>query len=188
MRDYLNRCLSITVICASVVLIGAIDQMTKDALKVQHILRTIEIHPARSDSKNFTAEVTEKELNAYIAYRLAQEKNPPVNSLKVGLLGSNHIWGKIRFDAEQLTLGVFLGEELDFDFKGILYTRNGSARLDLTDLQLFGQPVDVQVLDSIVKTVALNYGTQSGGIGDWYEMPKGIKWILINKGKAVLYY
>jgi hypothetical protein len=165
-----------------------LDEDGKDALKVKHILRTIEMHPSRPGSKNFTAEVTEKELNAYIAYCLAQEKNPFINSLKVDLLDNNHIWGKIKFNAEQLNLDLFLGENLDFDFKGILYTRNGAARIDLADLQLYGQPVDPQLLDSIVKTVALSYGTQSGGIGDWYEMPKGVKRIIIHKGKAVLYY
>jgi hypothetical protein len=188
MRSCLKWCVSIGVICIGVVLTGAIDQTTRDALKVKHLLRTIEIQSTRTDGKNLAAEVTEKELNAYIAYSLEQEKSALVNTLHVGLMDNNHIRGKVRFDAKLLNFGGFLGEDLDFDFTGILYTRNGAARLDLTEVWLSGQPVDPQLLDSIVKTAALNYGTESGGIEDWYEMPKGIKRADIHKGRAVLHY
>ena len=188
MKGFLNWPGSIAVICCAMLLIGAIDQMTKDALKVKHILRTIERQPPRSDSKDLTAEVTEKELNAYIAHRLAQEKNPLINSLKVDLLENNHVRGKIRFDAEHLNLGLLLGDNLDFDFKGILYTRNGAARLDLIALYLGGQPVKPQVLDFVISTAARYYGSEVGGIGDWYELPKGIKRIMVTKAKAVAYY
>ena len=118
MRDYLDWRGSIAVFCCAVFMIGGIDQMTKDALKVKHLLRTIEMQPPRSDGKDLTAEVTEKELNAYIAHRLAQEKRPLFNSLKIDLLEDNHIRGRLTFDAEGLNLGVLLGENLDFDFKG----------------------------------------------------------------------
>ncbi len=188
MKKFLNRYGSIAVFCSALVLIGGIDQVTKDALKVKHILRTIERHPSRSDSKELTAEITEKELNAYIAHRLAQEKKPLFKYLKVDLLDNNHVRGRLNFDAEHLNLGVLLGENLDFDFKGIFYTRNGAARVDLISLHLGGQPVKPQVLDFVLSTAALVYGTNSGSINDWYVLPKGIKRIIGYKAKAVLCY
>ena len=188
MRDYLDWRGSIAVFCCAVFMIGGIDQMTKDALKVKHLLRTIEMQPPRSDGKDLTAEVTEKELNAYIAHRLAQEKRPLFNSLKIDLLEDNHIRGRLTFDAEGLNLGVLLGENLDFDFKGMLTTRDGAARLNLISLHLFGQPVKPQVLDFVLITAAMVYGTESGSIDDWYELPKGIKRIVVTKAKAVAYY
>lgn len=170
------------------VLTGGIDQTTKDALKVRHILRTIERQPPRSDPGELAARVTEKELNAYIAYRLAREERPFIDTLEIDLMDGNHVGGRLTFDARRLNLDTLLGTELVFDFKGILDTRDGAARLDFISLQLNGQPVKPQVLDFVIGTAALVYGMESGGSGDWYELPKGIKRIMVNKAVAVLYY
>lgn len=188
MRDYYKWLGSIAVICLAVVLTGGIDQTTKDALKVKHILRTIERQHPRSDGRDLTAEVTEKELNAYIANRLAQEKRPVVKSLKVDLLDRNHVQGKIRFAVDFINLADLLGDDLDFDFKGIFYTRDGAARLDLISLHLCGQPVKPQVLDYVLSTAARYYGAELGSSSDWYKLPKGIKRISVNQAQAVLYY
>jgi hypothetical protein len=187
-RNGLNWRELIALIGCAVLLIGAIDQTTKDALKVRHILRTIAEHPPRSDTQALSAEVTEKELNAYIAYRLAIEKEPVCDGLTVNLLEHNHVRGKIRFDAQRLSLDTLLGENLDFDFKGVFLTRDGAARIDLISLQLNGQPVNPQVLDFVIHTAGLVYRTESSGVDDWYELPKGIKRIQVNKANAVLYY
>lgn len=188
MKDCLNWRGATALFCCAVILIGGIDQMTKDALKVKHILRTIEKQPPRSDNSDLTAEVTEIELNAYIAYRLTQEKNPYISSITVDLLDNNHVRGKIKFDAQRLNLGALLGTDLNFDFKGIFQTRDGAAHLDLISLHLGGQSVKPQVLDFVMSTAALVYGTDSGSIADWYELPKGIKRIAVDKANAVLYY
>ena len=187
-RNYRDWCGLIAVLGCAVLLIGAIDQATKDALTVRHILRIIAEQPPRSDTQELSAEVTERELNAYIGYRLAQEKEPVCDSLTVSLLDNNHVRGKIRFDAQRLNLEPLLGENLDFDFKGVFLTRNGAARIDLVSLQLNGQPVNPQVLDFVIHTAALVYRTESSGIGDWYELPKGIKRISGHRAKAILYY
>jgi hypothetical protein len=178
----------IALLGCALLLIGAIDQTTKDALAVRHILRVIAEQPPRSDTRELSAEVTEKELNAYIAYRLAQEEEPVCDSLTVKLLDGNHVNGKMRFDAQRLNLETLLGENLVFDFQGIILTRDGAARIDLVSLQLNGQPIDPQVLDFVIHTAALVYRTESSGIGDWYELPKGIKRVDIREANAVLYY
>lgn len=185
MKKALNRCLSITAVWICVVLTGgAIDQMTRDALKVQTLLKTIETQPAGPEGKSSTTEVTENEINAYIAYSIAREQSPYIHSVNVGLLENNHVRGNIKCNGSV----VFLDEDLNFDFKGILHTRNGEARLDFTDLRLDGQPVDPQLLDSIVKSIASSNGGPPAGIEDWYELPKGIKRITTKNGKAILYY
>ena len=85
-------------------------------------------------------------------------------------------------------LRPLLGDNLDFEFSGIFYTRNGAARLDLISLYLGGQSVKPQVLDFVLSTAARYYGTEFGGTGDWYELPKGIKRIMVTKAKAIAYY
>jgi hypothetical protein len=188
MKGYSNWFSSIVVILFAVVLVGAIDQMTKDALKVKDILRKIEKHPHKENSKEQIAEVSEKELNSYIAYELAQDKDNPVNSLIVDLLEKNHIQGKIALNAQKLNLGIVFGDDLGFDFNGFVHSRDGKARFELTALQLNGKPVKPQLLDYVIKAAELYYGTELGRVDDWYEMPEGIKRVAVTNGKAILYY
>jgi hypothetical protein len=176
------------VICLALLLVGAIDQKNRNALKIEQLLKKIENHDSRTDSRGRTAEVTERELNDYIGYRLTQEKRPIINSLNVKLLEKNHVQGKIIFDARQLNLGLFFGEALDFDFKGMVHSRRGAARLDLSTLYLNGRPVSTQTLDMVLGAIALYNETEPSRIDDWYALPKGIKRIVVKKGRAALYY
>jgi len=188
MNARLKPCAAIPAFLLAVFLVGVIDQSTKDALKVGHLLRTIAAAPSVDPGTIRSADVTEVELNAYIAYRLAQEQTPLVKRLTVNLMENNHIRGKISFDALALKLDKLLGENLDFDFRGIIFTRNGAARLELIALELCGQPVNPQVFDFVIHTASLVAHQESSSIGDWYELPKGIKEILIGRAKAVVYY
>lgn len=188
MKFYFRQFGLIPLLGIALMLMGGIDQTTKDALKVKHILRTIQRTPQRADSQDLTAEVTEKEVNAYIAYRLAREEDPIVDDLVVNLLGDNQIQGNVRIKADQLNLGGLLGQDLNFDFKGIVQTRNNAARLNLTDLYLDGYAVQPQVLDFVISSAGALYNTDVGRLGDWYALPKGIKRIMLKPAKAIIYY
>lgn len=189
MKNMPKKLIGILIVLAAVVLLGGIDQTTKDALKVQHILKTIERSPKRANStEELSAEVTEKEVNAYITYRLAREKDPIINQLTVNLLGANQIQGKVSFSANQLNLGGIFGDNLDFNFIGAVQTRNNAARLNLTALSLGGYDVEPQVLNFVLSSAAAVYGTEVGGVEEWYALPKGIKRIRVQKAKAIIYY
>jgi hypothetical protein len=179
---------SIALLCVAVFLNGGIDQATKDALKVRHLLATIENHAAASGGGERSADVSEKELNAYIAYRLAQDKQALINHLTLILLDHNRVRGSMHMDAQQLNLGPLFGDDLDFDFRGNVRTRGGAGRLDLASLRLNGYPVKPAVLDLVLRAAARYYQTQIGGIDEWYRLPKGIKRIAVKRGRAVLYY
>jgi hypothetical protein len=187
MKRLLNWCGSAAVLCLAVFLIGATDQMTREALKVEHLLGTIERQSPRAGAGDLSVMVTESELNAYIAYRLAQEK-AQINGLDVDLLPNNHVQGNISLDAQDLSLDAILGEYLNFHVKGILVARNGAARLDLISVQLNGRPVKPQVLDFVLDTAARYGGADPGSSDGWYELPKGIKRIAVRQDRAILYY
>ena len=180
--------LLLLVFSAGLLMMGSLDESTRDALKVQDLLKTIEKAGQQADSKPLTAEVSEKEVNAYIAYRLANEKDSVVNSLTVGLLDNNQVQGKIRFDGDRLSFGRLFGDSLTFDFQGIIHTRNQAARLDLTTLSLGGYAVDPKVLDVVLNSAGTLYKTDVGRVGDWYALPKGIKRVTVQKAKAIIYY
>ena len=188
MRHYLNWYHLIIIICCVGGIIGGIDQRTKNALKVQHVLRTIERHAPKSGRKNLSEKVTQPELNDYIAYRLAREKRSLVRKFNVDLLQNNNVQGRLRLDAGQLNLGLLFGKVMDFDFKGTVQTRDGAGRIDLAALQLNGQPIKPQMLDLVFRAVSAYYGTELGRIEDWYKLPKGVKRITVHQGWADLSY
>jgi hypothetical protein len=177
----------LSVLILAIALIGGIDQVTKNALKVQQILNNFETQRPTSKNRKLTAEVTQTELNAYIKHRLTQDKDPCIKGLQVVLLEDNHVRGKLRSNSRPFNLSFLFGDILDFDFKGILYTRKGKARLALNALELNGQPIKPEMLDLILSAAAQFNGTPPARIGDWYELPKGIHRITVNNGKAVLY-
>ena len=186
-RD-LNRYGSAAIFCLAVIQIGATDHVTREALKVERLLQTIERQSSRSDARGLSAIVTESELNAYIAYRLVQEKSAYIDSLDVDLQPNNHVQGNISLDAQGLSLDAIIGEYLNFHVKGILVARDGAARLDLISVQLNGRPVKPQVLDFVLDTAARYGGADPGRSEGWYELPKGIKRIAVRQDQAILYY
>jgi hypothetical protein len=178
----------IPVLLFSAMLLAGIDQTTTDALKVGHLLRTIERETQQNRTQKKTAEVTEKELNAYIAHQIGQEKASIIKSVEVSLLEKNHVKGLIRFDATSLNLASLLGELLDFDFTGILYSRNGKAKMEFISLHLCGHPVKPQVLDFVLDTAASASGVDVLNSKGWYTLPSGIREMNIDKKKLILSY
>jgi len=171
------------------IVVGGIDQVTKDELKVQHILKTIEASQKEANQKaTRKAIITQKELNAYIAYRLRRENKPVIKNLHVILFDKNRIRGNIRFDLGGIDILKLLGSDLRFDFDGRLQTRDGAGKLDLSSLHLNGESVPPRALDPVLAAVALYYGTEPGSTDDWYELPKGIQRIAVSQAKMVLYY
>ncbi len=180
------RCL--IVICAAVLLIAGIDQKTKNALKVQHILKTIERQQSRPGQKELSAEVSQTELNDYIAFRLAREKNTALRRLNVALMEKNLVIGTARFDAKSIGLSVLFGDVLKIDFSGWIISAKGSARMEWRAVKLNGQPVHPDMLDTVLRAAAQYNGVEARGVHDWYEMPKGVKRIIVDSSRAIVYY
>ena len=187
--EFIFGCGIITILLLAPLPTGGIDLNTADALKVQHILKTIETHQGKSDKTALqTATITQKELNAYFAYRVAQDKNPLIKKVDVVLDDDNRVQGKVRVDFEGVQLLSLFGTKLNFDFDGKLRTEKGAGKLGLTALALNGEAVPPKSLDPILFAVARFYGHEAGTIDDWYELPHGIQRIELKKAKAILFY
>lgn len=170
-------------------LCSGLDSTTSDGLKVQHILKTIESHQSQpGKTATQSATITQKELNNYFAYRLAQEKNPLIKMIDVILDEGNRVRGKVHVDLEGVQLLNLFGTNLNFDFDGLLQTREGTGKLDLTSLLLNGEAVSPRSLDPLLMILASFYGEEPGSIDDWYELPHGIRHIKLSKARAILFY
>jgi len=169
--------------------VRGLDAVTSDALKVKHILKTIESNQNKpGKTAPLSATITQKELNNYFAYRLAREKNPLIKTIDVVLEADNRVRGKVHVNLEGIQLLNLFGTNLKFDFDGLLETHEGAGKLGLTSLLLNGEAVSPQSLDPVLFALASFYGHEPGSIEDWYELPHGIQHIQVSKAKAILYY
>jgi hypothetical protein len=186
-RTQLDRIGWLVLICLVLVLPGGADQSRQDAFKVQGALKRIEQQlPTAGGGR--AVDVTQQELNAYIAYRLERQEKPVIDRFEIELLANNHVQGTLSFDAQQLALDAILGENLIFKVKGILITQAGEGRLDLISAHLNGRRVKPQVFNFVLDTAVRYCGGDSASLDSWVQLPTGIERIAIQTGKMVLYY
>lgn len=188
MRKEISNYRLVFIMIAVVFLCAGIDKKTQNALKVQHILKKIERLQTRPHEKDQTADVSQAELNDYIAFRLARESNTAIRRLNVKLMEKNNVSGTTRLDAASIGLGVLFGDVLMIEFKGRVQSRNGLARMDWDSVKLNGRVVDPETLDTVIRAAAMANGTKARSIRDWYEMPKGVKRVALHHQKATLLY
>ena len=167
-------------------LAGAAAPPSEDALRVERLLSGIARQAHQSHSQERRTEVSQQDLNAYIAYHLSREGRPAVDSFSVDLLDNSRVKGIMHIDPQQLQLDAILGDALIVEVTGILLSRNAAARLNLVALKLNGQPVKPQVLDFVIAAIADHYGWEWGGIEGWYALPVGVKQMIVRKDKLVL--
>lgn len=175
-------CLCI-LICPALLLAGSLAQETKDALKVQHLLKTLEKH---APGDPISAVVTEQEFNAYIDYRCKQEMDTLIQHLSVQMLGEDRISGDLRLDAKRMNLDMIIGDDMAFEFKGRVVTRKGAVHLEIEYISLNGRVVQPVMLNMVLKALAIYYGRDIGSVDDWYELPKGVDRVRVDKGAMVL--
>jgi len=133
-------------------------------------------------------ELTEDELNSYIAFRIDVEQEEIMRELQLKFLEKNRIEGKIFVDLRGQNLPKILNPEMNIFFEGMLEIEEGKARLNLKKLFLENQSVQPAVLDLIIFIASKIEGTEPWSISDWFDLPYRIKDIKTHKGKAAFYY
>ncbi|MDL2268979.1 hypothetical protein LJC71_01915 [Desulfosarcina sp. OttesenSCG-928-A07] len=177
---------------AAVFLTGTINQQTRDALKVQTVLKTIEGQSTRIGKAEQTTHITQSELNAYIAWRISREEKTVIRHAAVELLDDNNVEGVILLDTTALNLNLFFGEQLELAFSAILHSENQTARLNLTTLAVNGQSISPEVTKQVLRQVthaaSWYYGEPVTGLEDEYELPPGVKRLGVKKAGVILYH
>jgi hypothetical protein len=152
----------------------AIDKVTSDAAPPGGRLRSIVI--------------TESELNSYIAYRIESEKEEIMKELRLKLFDKNKIEGKIHIDLRGQRIPQFIRPEIDIYFAATLLISERGVKIDIQRLFLEDQPIQPLLLDLIIAVSSRLNNEKATSIGDWYEIPYGIKDIRTQKGRAIFYY
>ncbi len=134
------------------------------------------------------SDFAENEFNAYIAYRLEEEKEDVLKELKIKLLGENRVEGMALIDLTGRKIPSFIKSRMSLYFEGQLVVQDGKARFDFRKLFLEGQEIPILVLDTLID-IAVRLGkTDAASIRQWVDLPYGIKDLKTRGGGISLYY
>lgn len=161
----------------------------EEALKVIKLIDKTQLEQLEKESDEIRkVEVTESELNSYIAYRIEVEQEDIMKELKLKLLDGNKIEGKIFIDLRGQNLPKILKPRMTFYMGGQLEVEKAKVRLNLKDLFLENQRIQPAVLDLVIFIGSKIQGTESFSMSEWWDLPYGIKNIKTGQGKALFYY
>jgi|WetSurMetagenome_2_1015567.scaffolds.fasta_scaffold213396_1 hypothetical protein len=132
--------------------------------------------------------VTEVELNAYIAYRIASEKEEIMKELELKLLPNNRIEGRVLIDLSGKKLPTGLRPKMDILFSGTLRALDRKVRLELDAFYLEKQKIPPAFLDLIIALVSRLEGSDPWKLDDWHALPYGIKEMWTEKGRISVGY
>lgn len=133
-------------------------------------------------------EVTESELNSWIAYRIETEKEEIMREFRLKIFKNNMLEGKIYFDLRGQNIPRLLRPEMNLYLRGKVEVNDAKVRLVIKTLFLEDQSIKPMILDLIIYVTSRIQNTEASSINDWYELPYGIKDIKTQNGKATFYY
>jgi hypothetical protein len=160
-----------------------------DAMKVLQAIERIRTESGTPPSlRPRSVVVSERELNAYIAYRIETEKEDILKDLRLKLFSGNRIEGLAVIDLRDRKLPAFIKPMMNITFAGVVETQPGKARVRFESLYLEQQRIQTDLLDMVISTVSELEGTEPVRLDDWYELPYGIAGLETRQGKLVVAY
>lgn len=154
--------------------------------KVLNLIQRIEAHQHNQGIEE--AVVSENELNSYIAYLIEQEKEEIIRELRLKLFDNNYLEGKIKVDLRGLKLSKMFKPQINLYFRAVLEVEKGKGRLNVKKLYVEENKVEPRVLDMIIKAGSSKEHPPARSIGDWYELPYGIKGLETKRANLIIYY
>jgi hypothetical protein len=160
-----------------------------DAMKVLQAIDRIRTESGTGPSiRPRSVVVSERELNAYIAYRIETEKGDILKDLRLKLFPGNRIEGLAVIDLRDRKLPSFIKPMMNITFAGVVETQTGKARVRFESLYLEQQRIQTALLDLVISTVSELEGTEPIRLDDWYELPYGIVGLETGRGRLVVAY
>jgi len=165
------------------------QRVNADAQRVLRIIEKIEKEGSPGPGAASRKEVvSEAELNAYMAYRIASEKEEIMKELRLKLLPRNRIEGRIFIDLSGRRVPGFLKPQMNVYFSGVIETEGPKIRVRFESLFLEEQRIQTAFLDLIIYTVSQFEKMEPVSIEDWYDLPYGIRKLETRTGELVVSY
>ena len=164
-------------------------EVQADARKVLQVIEMIQTESgAAPPLRPRSVAVSERELNAYIAYRIDTEDGDILKDLRLKLFPGNRIEGLAVIDLRERKLPAFIKPMMNITFAGVVESQPGKARVRFESLYLEQQRIQTALLDMIISTVSELEGTEPVRLDDWYELPYGILGLETRQGRLVAAY
>ena len=183
-----SAALAAVAVLAAIALAAPADTFQEARRVVEALERIHKESPARAGAPLAKMDFSESELNSYIAYRIASEKEEVMKELRLKLFDQNRIEGKIFVDLSGQKLPFQLKPRMNLYFEGNFEVQNGQIRLAFKKLFLEEQQVPLMLLDMIIYVAAKLGKTDPTSINDWYELPFGIRDMRTGLGRVTIYY
>jgi hypothetical protein len=162
-------------------------------LKVEAI-RTRSLAPV---GRPIRTAISEREVNAYLAYELAQNLPAGVVEPSITILGPNRLSGRALVDLDRVRASVnptsrldpmyYLAGRLPVGATGVLKTHQGVGEFQLESADVAGVPVPKFVLQQIVGYYSRSAEQPSGiSIDRTFALPANIKEIQVDRGQAIV--
>lgn len=166
----------------------AVADETADALKVFRAIETIQEAgpPPAGGLRRIT--VSERELNAYIAFRIENEKEEMMKELRLKLLGDQKLEGKLVLDLRGAKISSLLPDRATFLLAAQLEAGDGKARIRLDKLFLEQQPIQPVVIDLILLFASRKDNAVPSSLNEWIDLPIGIRELRVDKERLTALY
>jgi hypothetical protein len=159
------------------------------ALKVIAALEKLEEDAASGTSRSPRSyTVSEAELNAWIAYRIATDMSKSVRSIELRLLDGNQAEGKISIDLSGSPASLLLPPRAEFYFSARGESKEGKIRFTMDRLYLGTQRLSPTFIDTVIAVLAGLQGERATSLNDWYALPYGIRRLESRPGQLVCRY
>jgi hypothetical protein len=195
----LRRIVLSTLVIAATVSASAADRvlLRRDAQQLQQKMDAIQGRSVARLARPVRTTITEREVNAYLVYELADQFPPGVVDPAVTILGPNRLSGRAIVDLDRVRRSrnptslldpfYYLSGKLPVSAVGVLRASNGSARFQLESASVSGVPVPKLVLQQIVSYYSRSPEWPSGiDLDGAFALPASIREIQIDRGQAVV--
>ncbi len=132
--------------------------------------------------------IAEEEINAYIACRIADEKEPVLKDLRLKLLAANAFEGLAAIDLGGAPGAGMFGGRMTLVFRGRVESAAGRVRLHLENIFCEGQRIQTDLLDFLIVMGSRLTGNEPFSLKDWFDLPEGIRGLEAERGTLVALY
>jgi hypothetical protein len=141
--------------------------------------------------------VTEREVNAYLAFEAADDLPTGVVDPSVSILGTNRVTGRAVVDLDRvrqqrnptslLDPVRYLRGRLMVKVTGLVHARDGVGRFEFEEADIAGVPIPKLLLQQIVGYYSRSSARPSGiGLDDEIALPSRIQEIRVERGQAIV--
>jgi len=171
--------------------------LRRDADLLKQKLTAISERGAQPKRQPARTTLTEREVNAYLAFETADDLPAGVVDPSVSLLGSSRVMGRAVVDLDKvrqqrnptslLDPVRYLRGKLQVSATGVLRATNGVATVDVEAADVAGVPIPTFLLQEIVGYYSRSPERPAGiSLDDRFQLPAGIREIQLERGQAIV--